>query len=139
MNSNPTCSNRSDLILAVDDNPTYVELIRRILVENGYTVRTALNVDQALAVMKDIIPALLILDVMMPGKSGYDLCKSVKQDSRLKDIPVVFLSGRDSAEDVKMGHEAGAVLYLSKLCGLDSLLRVVHRLCPARIKSGDTS
>jgi two-component system, sensor histidine kinase ChiS len=134
MNGNRVTSSATPVILAIDDDPSDLELIQRVLVRNGFHVQTALSAEEALVVMQDVIPAVLVVDVMLPGMSGYDLCSYIKQDKRLKDVPVVILSGRDSSEDFKTGHTVGALFYLSKSSGLDRLLNVVRTLCPLGAK-----
>jgi DNA-binding response OmpR family regulator len=134
MNGNRVMSSQTRMILAVDDDPSDLELIQRVLVRNGFSVQTARSAEEALIIMQDLIPAVLIVDVILPGMSGYDLCSYVKHDRRLKNVPVVILSGRDSSEDFKTGHTVGALFYLSKSSGLGRLLNVVRTLCPVGAK-----
>ena len=74
-------------------------------------------------------PALVILDVMMPGLSGYDVCSSIKADPSFKDIPVIFLTALDTREGAHQGLEAGGIDYLTKPVDLDLLrLRVKNHI-----------
>jgi DNA-binding response OmpR family regulator len=118
------------VVLAVDDDLSILRIIEMLLSRNGYTVRTAISGEKALAVLKTILPAVLISDVQMPGMSGYDLCQVVKRDARLKDIPVIFLTGQGSPQDYKTGHESGAVVYMVKPFKPERLLQVVRMVAP---------
>jgi two-component system sensor histidine kinase ChiS len=118
------------LVLVVDDDPSILRVIEMLLVRNGYTVRTAANGEKALAVLRTILPAVMITDVQMPGMSGYDLCSIVKHDERLQAIPVVFLTAQGSPQDYKTGHDMGAVMYMSKPFKPEKLLQVVQMVAP---------
>lgn len=123
---------RSDLIvLAVDDDRMVLRLIEAKLTPHDYLVKTASSGEEALKMLSEITPAVLILDVMMSGISGYDVCRIVKEDERLKSIPVIFLTSRDSPEDYKTGHDLGAVLYMAKPIKPDQILRAVQMLSGA--------
>lgn len=129
MNGSRLSANQSHFVLAVDDDPSDLELIQRVLVRNGYAVRTALSSKEAMLLLEQMIPAVVLLDVAMPGMSGYDLCTLFKRDRRTKDIPVVFLTGQDSPKDFRRGREVGAVFYVPKSSGLESVVRAVRTLC----------
>lgn len=118
------------VVLAVDDDLSILRIIEMLLSRNGYTVRTAISGEKALAVLKTILPAVLISDVQMPGMSGYDLCQVVKRDPRLKDVPVIFLTGQGSPQDYKTGHSSGAVVYMVKPFKPERLLQVVRMVAP---------
>jgi DNA-binding response OmpR family regulator len=120
------------LIIAVDDDASDRALIERALIKNGYTVQTTETAELALQIMESIVPAVVIVDVSLPGMSGYDLCTVLKGDTRLKNIPIVFLSGRDSPSDFQMGWQAGGVFYIPKSGGMEGLLNVLRMLCVAR-------
>ena len=124
-------------VLAVDDDPVNLRIVRSLLERNGYTVRTAPNGEEALASLQETVPVMLICDVMMPGMSGYDLCRAIKTNQHLQKIPVVFLTGQDSPKDFKTGHEVGAVFYLAKPIKPARLLNVVRMLCPPRRAQAD--
>jgi CheY-like chemotaxis protein len=128
MNDSRSSADQSHFVLAVDDDPSDLELIQRVLVRNGYAVRTALSGKEAISLMEQILPAVLILDVAMPGMSGYDLCSFLKRDRRMKDIPVVFLTGQDSPKGFKTGHDVGAIFYVPKSSGLEGVVRAVRTL-----------
>ena len=122
-------SYRSDrIVLAVDDDRIVLRLIEAKLASHDYDVKTASNGEEALKILGEITPAVLILDVSMSGISGYDVCRFVKQDERLKNIPVIFLTSRDTPRDYKTGHDLGAVMYVAKPVKPDQILRAVQML-----------
>src|SRR6185295_4877130 len=81
-------------ILAVDDDPLAVSALRQILTQRGYDVTTTTSGEEAVAVLADQNFDLAILDVTMPGMSGYDLCRMIRKDERTRDLPVIFLTAK---------------------------------------------
>jgi DNA-binding response OmpR family regulator len=118
------------VILAVDDDPAMLRIIESQLSRHDFVVKTAPSGEEALRILRELTPAVLILDVMMDGISGYDLCHVVKRDERLQDIPVIFLTSRGTPQDYKTGHEMGAVIYMVKPLKADKLVNVVQMLIP---------
>lgn len=118
------------VILAVDDDPAVLRIIESQLSRNDFEVKTAANGAEALEILKKLTPAVLILDVMMEGISGYDLCHVVKRDSRLQNVPVIFLTSRGAPEDFKTGHDLGAVIYMVKPLKPEKLVNMVNMLLP---------
>lgn len=101
-------------ILIVDDNPVVVKLIEELLKRAGYRIKTVASGDEALAALADIIPDLILLDVDMPGKSGLTICRTIKNDPRTSDIPVLFVTARAEREDIIDGFAAGGQDYIIK-------------------------
>ncbi|MCT7957381.1 response regulator [Laspinema palackyanum] len=101
-------------ILVVDDTPDNLRLLSSVLTDNGYRVCKALKGDMALTVCKNALPDLILLDVMMPGMDGYEVCKCLKQQETTRQIPVIFLSALNDVEDKVKAFEAGGVDYISK-------------------------
>ncbi|AFY83593.1 hybrid sensor histidine kinase/response regulator [Oscillatoria acuminata] len=101
-------------ILVVDDTPDNVRLLSSVLTDNGYRVCKALKGDMALTVCKNAVPDLILLDVMMPGMDGYEVCKCLKQQETTRQIPVIFLSALNEVDDKVKAFEAGGVDYISK-------------------------
>jgi DNA-binding response OmpR family regulator len=91
-------------------------------------VKTASSGEEALTILREITPAVLILDVTMPEISGYDLCWLVKQEDRLKGIPVIFLTSQDKPKDYKTGNDVGAIIYIVKPVKPVQLLHMVEML-----------
>lgn len=102
------------IVLIVDDVIENLDVLGRILSEE-YRVKVARNGQEALAVANsEWMPDLILLDVMMPGIDGYEVCKRLKEDRRTKDIPVVFLTALSDAANEAFGLELGAVDYITK-------------------------
>ncbi|MFP4199794.1 MAG: response regulator transcription factor [Clostridia bacterium] len=98
-------------ILAVDDDSNVLEIIRLYLEREGHEVLTATTGELALRLWKRESPDLVILDVMMPGTDGWDVCRRIRAD---EGTPVMFLSGRDDDQDRILGLELGADDYITK-------------------------
>lgn len=116
------------LILVVDDDPGIRRIIQIQLDRAGYLVLTAENGEEALKVLRDTVPSVIILDVMMPGMSGYDVCQVVKRSDRLEKIPVIFLTAKGSPQDYKTGMDSGAIVYMVKPFSHEKLLQMVQMM-----------
>ena len=101
-------------ILVVDDEIGALKLIGIMLERGGFEVVEARDARAALEVLEGISPDLIILDVMMPGMNGIDLCKEIRQREATRKTPVLILSARGDAESIIQGIEAGANDYLPK-------------------------
>ncbi len=101
-------------ILVVDDEPNIVRSLAYILKKEGYDVSTAKDGEQAMDMVRDSKPHLMILDVVMPRKSGYDVCEEVKSDPDLRDIHVMMLTAKGQVGDREIGLSKGADEYLTK-------------------------
>ena len=101
-------------ILVVDDEIGALKLIGIMLERGGFEVVEARDARAALEVLEGIAPDLIILDVMMPGMNGIDLCKVIRQRDATQKTPVLILSARGDAESIIQGIEAGANDYLPK-------------------------
>jgi len=101
-------------ILVVDDEPDILTLIEISLKMSRFEVVTALNGTDAFALMQKMLPALILLDVMMPGMSGFEVCQRIKENPRLKQIPVVFLTAKGQKGDIDKGLGLGAADYIVK-------------------------
>jgi DNA-binding response OmpR family regulator len=118
------------VVLAVDDDPAVLRIIESQLSRHDFAVKTASNGEEALRILRDLTPAVLILDVMMDGISGYDVCHAVKLDPRLQNVPVIFLTSRGTPQDYKTGHELGAMIYMVKPLKAEKLVNLVQMLIP---------
>jgi len=100
-------------ILIVDDAPENIDILGNALA--GYKRSVALNGEKALQrAMSDIPPDLILLDVMMPGIDGYEVCRQLKADEHTRDIPVIFVTSKGEVEDETLGFALGAVDYITK-------------------------
>lgn len=107
-------ANEKQTVLVVDDAPANIQVVNSIL-KDTYKVRIATNGAKALELVKTTPrPDLILLDVMMPGINGYEVCAQLKTDPSTKDIPVIFLTGQTETSDETRGFEAGAVDYIHK-------------------------
>ena len=101
-------------ILIVDDAPANLELLRKLMSEQGYQVYVALSGERALAIAQRAQPDLILLDVMMPEMDGFETCHQLKQNPLTQRIPVIFMSARTDTDDVVAGFDIGAVDYIAK-------------------------
>jgi putative two-component system response regulator len=101
-------------ILVVDDHPTIAGLMSQLLTQRGYDVVTAADAEQAEAEVRRQAPDLILSDVRMPGKSGYELCRELKADPATRLIPFVLITGLSDSADKVEGIEAGADDFLNK-------------------------
>ena len=115
-------------ILVVDDTPQNVKLLADLLRTEGYEVGTAANGDEALAEVAREAPDLVLLDVMMPGLSGYDVCRRLRDDPRTALLPVVLVTALDPHQERVHGIEAGADDFLSKPINQPELFARVRSL-----------
>jgi len=101
-------------VLVVDDAPDNLSLISTLLMDE-YRVKVAIDGDKALRIaMSETPPDLVLLDIMMPGMDGYEVCRRLMGKPETRGIPVIFLTGRSEVEDEKKGFECGAVDYITK-------------------------
>lgn len=101
-------------ILIVDDHTENLKVLGNILKENHYVLAFATNGTKALNSVKQRLPDLILLDIMMPDMNGFEVCQQLKQDATTKNVPVIFLSAKTDKEDVIHGLELGAVDYVTK-------------------------
>lgn len=126
---------QSSLILIVDDAPENLALVTSLLTTAGYQVRAANSGARALSVLQRMVPDLILLDVKMPDMDGFEACRQIKQDQRLRDIPVVFMSGLHQTEAKVEGFDVGAVDFVSKPMDARELLaRVETHISLARTR-----
>jgi len=113
-------------ILVVEDTPSEQDLIVSYLGECGYNVITATNGQEALKKIEDKKPNVVITDLVMPGMSGLELCRSLKKNNDTKDIPVVACTSKDQELDRLWGMKQGIAIYLTKPFSRDDILRAVR-------------
>jgi len=115
-------------ILLVDDEPDIVNLTERFLEKGNYNTITCNNGKEAMRILEEKHEeiALILLDIMMPGKSGYSVLKDIKADDRYKDIIVVLFTVKSFQEDIQKGKECGADGYLMKPFSGKQLLKFIQ-------------
>jgi len=102
------------IILIVDDTPENIEILS-IIFEDDYKVKAALNGEKALKIASmDKQPDLLLLDVVMPGMDGYEVCRRLKQNKNTQKIPVIFITANSDENDIIKAFEVGAADYITK-------------------------
>lgn len=128
-------------ILTVDDERDILELLEYNLSRDGYRVLTAESGESALEIVRKSMPDLILLDLMLPGMNGLEICRAIKENARTKHIPIVMLTAKGEEADIVAGLELGAEDYITKPFSPRVLLAriraVLRRKAPAEsTKSG---
>lgn len=131
-------------LLLIDDDPNLILLVKDYLEFRGYNVVTAENGREALEVLDQNIPDMIICDVMMPEMDGYSLVKHIRQEPQTNTIPVLFLSAKGQSQDRVKGLNEGADVYMVKpfepeelVAQVESSLKQIKRLSQGRILGKD--
>jgi DNA-binding response OmpR family regulator len=119
-------------ILVVDDDENILSLERTILEQKGFDVTTAGGGKEALRVLADQPFDLVLLDVMMPEVDGFTVCRKIKEDPKLKELPVIFLTAKGGGEALAEGFESGAIMYINKPFTANKLLTIVNTMLETR-------
>jgi diguanylate cyclase (GGDEF)-like protein len=101
-------------ILIVDDEPTIVELLEEHLRSEGYETTRAYSGEEALQILESDVPDLVLLDLMLPGMDGYEVCRLMQRDARLNHVPVIMLTARSAVPNKVLGYQRGADDYVVK-------------------------
>ena len=118
----------SKTILIVDDEPNIVLSVEYLMKREGYEVMTANDGQAALEMVSGTKPALLILDVMMPRKNGFEVCSEIRADPALSGLPILMLSAKGREAEVKKGLSLGADAYITKPFSTHDLVDKVKQL-----------
>ena len=122
-------------ILIVEDSPTQTMLLRNILTKTGYRVISAVNGQEALDLLGEARPALVITDIQMPVMNGYDLCLRIKTNEAIESIPVILLTSLSDPKDILKSLECGADSFIVKPYDVDFLLsRIQHVLANLELR-----
>lgn len=113
-------------ILVVDDEPDITEIVETFLTEHGYQVMTENNPNNAVEKAKKFKPDVVLLDIMMPGMDGYDVCQQIKKDPQFSSIPVIFLTGKDRSDDMGRSFKSGGDMFIKKPFSCERLLEIVN-------------
>lgn len=114
-----------ELILVVDDNPTNLKLVKIILEDEGYDVRTAADAEEALRLLETLEPRLILTDIQLPGMDGLELTRRLRADERTKGVAIVAVTAYAMKGDEARILDAGCDGYVSKPIDVDELPRVV--------------
>ncbi|CUH67019.1 Alkaline phosphatase synthesis transcriptional regulatory protein PhoP [Thalassovita gelatinovora] len=117
-------------VLVIEDEPNIIEAISFILSRDGWTVDTHSNGHDAVSVVRAKSPDLVILDVMLPGKSGYDILTELRQDAATQNLPVLMLTARGQSKDRELAEKIGASRFMTKPFSNAEVLEALHELVP---------
>lgn len=115
-------------ILVADDDAVILRLLQVNFGLEGFEVQTAIHGQDALERAKEMCPDVILLDVMMPGLDGWEVCRRLKEDESLAKTPVVFLSARAQDEDRQRGYDLGVAAYVTKPFDPSRLIKLVRGL-----------
>ena len=115
-------------ILIVDDEPNIVMSLEYIFKKENFEVFIARDGKEAIEIVEDKLPDIILLDIMMPNVDGYQVLKYLKYDERLNKIKVIFLSAKNKISDVELGLQLGADSYIAKPFSTKKLVKEVKEL-----------
>ncbi len=115
-------------ILVVEDTPSEMELISSYLREGGYTVINAMDATEAMNKAIQQKPDVVVTDVVMPGKNGFELCRSLKKNPATEKLPIIICTSKNQELDRLWGMKQGADVYVTKPFGREEIVRAVKSL-----------
>lgn len=115
------------LILIVEDSPTDMKIAESVCTENGYRVVAVAEGDQVIEIASEKKPDLILLDVILPNKNGFQICRQLKNTAATKDIKVIIVSSKDQASDKFWGMKQGADDYITKPYSEEDLLAAIRK------------
>jgi len=121
----------SKKVLIVDDEKDIVETLQFMIEANGYKCYCAYDGEEGLQKAKEIIPDLMILDVMMPKINGYKICRLLKYDKKYKDIKILMITARSQDSDKLIGEETGADEYITKPFDINEVMEKIQKYLEA--------
>jgi two-component system, cell cycle response regulator DivK len=116
------------LVLVVDDNPTNTKLIRLLLADEGFEVRSAANAEEALASLEERVPQLILMDIQLPGTDGLTLTRNLRSQRRFDHVWILALSAYAMASDEVKARQAGCDGYITKPIDTRTLPDVLRKL-----------
>lgn len=126
-------------ILLVDDDEIITATLERSLRKENFSIQVAHSGVQALSLVKKTKPKLVLLDVMMPGMDGYDVCREMRNDKKLASLPIIFITAKTSEEDHITGFKAGGDDYINKPFNMEELVLRVKAVLKRTQESGKKS
>jgi two-component system alkaline phosphatase synthesis response regulator PhoP len=130
-------TSRPPRVLIADDNPQGVELLEAYLADTGYEVATSFDGEETLQKIRAWSPDLVLLDIMMPKTSGFEVCKRVKADPATRDVAILMITALDQPSDIDRAVDAGTDDFLTKPINQTDLLRRVRALLESRTRGGE--
>ncbi|SFL39249.1 response regulator transcription factor [Shimia haliotis] len=118
-------------VLLIEDEPNIIEAISFILSRDGWSVATHSNGHDAVGVVMAAQPDIVILDVMLPGKTGYDILRELREEKGMVDLPVLMLTAKGQVKDREMAERAGASRFMTKPFSNAEVLEAVRELVNA--------
>ncbi|MDU8913733.1 response regulator [Aestuariicoccus sp. MJ-SS9] len=118
-------------VLLIEDEPNIIEAISFILSRDGFAVKTHSNGVDAVETVHARKPDMVILDVMLPGKSGYDILRELREDPATRDLPILMLTARGQTKDREMAERAGVSRFMAKPFSNSEVLDAVRELVPS--------
>lgn len=115
-------------VLIADDEPNIVTALEFLLKHAGYDVRAAANGEEALALVESYAPDLVLIDIMMPLKSGYEVCQKMRERPEWRHIKIVMVTAKGREAEVNKGMSLGADLYVTKPFSTQELIAAIDRL-----------
>lgn len=115
-------------VAIIDDNTPFVDVLGRFLAMKNFEVISAYNGTEGIKSVSRVMPDLILLDVMMPGISGYEVCEKLKKVEKTKNIPIIFLTVRSRPEDIKKGYDLGAAFYITKPFNYPELIEGINKV-----------
>ena len=115
-------------ILIIEDNPASIRFIQSHLEKQGYRTVVAENGFHGLKMARDIRPNLILLDIMLPDLDGHKICRMIKFNRELKNIPVAMFTSRDTEEDADLAKKCGANAFILKTTHIDIILDTIKKL-----------
>ena len=121
-----------EIVLVVDDNAMNLKLVRFLLERRGYDVRDAKCGADALSILESVVPAIILMDIQLPGIDGLELTRRIKRDERTRDVPVIAVTAFAMAGDDKKAADAGCDGYVTKPIDTQAFPGIVERFIKAR-------
>ncbi len=118
-------------VLLVEDEPNIAEAMGFVLARDGWAVATHANGETAIEEIRRVAPDVLVLDVMLPGRSGYDILRELRADAGLAGLPVLMLTARGQEKDRALARELGVTRFMTKPFANDDLCAVLREIAPA--------
>jgi DNA-binding response OmpR family regulator len=119
-------------VLVVEDEPHIVLSLELLLARAGYETAAATDGEEGLALAKNLRPDVVLLDIMMPRKNGYEVCQAIKADPELRHIPIIMLSAKGQEVEVLKGLGLGASAYVTKPFGNAEILEAIRAVLDPR-------